>query len=138
MHVYVPLNTDVGYAATKAYARAVARLLAAADPKRVVDRMAKNQRAGRVFVDWSQNDLGKSTVAPYSLRALRVPAVSTPVTWEEVAAAVSSADPRRLAFGPAHVAARVQRDGDLFAPVLHLAQGLAQGLTQALPSGRLP
>src|SRR5512134_3922196 len=95
--------------------RAVARLLAAADPKHVVDRMPKDQRAGRVFVDWSQNDPGKSTVAPYSLRALRVPVVSTPVTWEEVVAAVGDADVRRLAFGPAHVVARVERDGDLFA-----------------------
>jgi bifunctional non-homologous end joining protein LigD len=55
---------------------------------------------------------------------LRVPSVSTPVTWDEVAAAVAADDARPLAYGMADVLARVERDGDLFAPVLTVSQRL--------------
>ena len=47
--------------------------------------MAKVVRPGKVFVDWSQNNRHKTTVAVYSLRARPDPTVSTPVSWEEVA-----------------------------------------------------
>ena len=47
--------------------------------------MSKAKRAGKVFVDWSQNDRHKTTVNVYSLRAMERPTVSTPVTWDEVA-----------------------------------------------------
>ena len=52
------------------------------DPKRVTVTMAKDQRGGRVFVDWSQNDRHKTTVCAYSLRATDAPGVSTPVSWD--------------------------------------------------------
>ncbi len=46
--------------------------------------MAKAERPGKMFVDWSQNAHHKTTIAPYSLRARPEPTVSTPVTWDEV------------------------------------------------------
>jgi bifunctional non-homologous end joining protein LigD len=46
--------------------------------------MDKGLRAGKVFVDWSQNQRHKTTVAVYSLRAKETPSVSTPVTWKEL------------------------------------------------------
>ena len=48
--------------------------------------MTKALRTGKVFVDWSQNNPAKTTVAPYSLRARDEPTVSTPLTWDEVEA----------------------------------------------------
>jgi bifunctional non-homologous end joining protein LigD len=66
------------------YARTLAVELEAAHPARVVSRMAKAARPGRVFIDWSQNNAAKTTVAPYSLRAASAPTVSTPLTWAEV------------------------------------------------------
>jgi bifunctional non-homologous end joining protein LigD len=60
--------------------------------------MTVARRTGKVFVDWSQNDAGKSTIAPYSLRGLWYPTVSTPVTWDEVAAAVAAQDLGHLVF----------------------------------------
>lgn len=124
LHVFVPLNSATAtYAATKALARSVAAALAQAN-ERVTDRMDRALRPGRVFVDWSQNDPGKSTVAPYSLRGLRLPTVSTPLTWSEVGAACDARDARRLGFGPDEVLARVERYGDLFASVLDRRQHL--------------
>ncbi len=97
---------------TSRYAQDVAQRLEAAHPKLVVSRMAKNVRAGKVFVDWSQNNPAKTTVAPYSLRARPTPTVSTPVTWDEVASG------QALRFTAPEVLARVAEDGDAFAETL--------------------
>jgi bifunctional non-homologous end joining protein LigD len=90
----------------------------------VIARMTKSARAGKVLIDWSQNDEHKTTVSVYSVRALERPTVSTPVTWAEVEQARASRDPRRLGFDTEEVLARVRRQGDLFAPALSLEQEL--------------
>ncbi len=95
---------------TSKYARRLAAKLALALPDLVVDRMDRDLRKGRVFVDWSQNHVAKNTIAPYSLRGAAAPTVSTPITWREVAACREAAE---LRFGPHQVLARVASDGDL-------------------------
>ncbi len=124
LQVYVPLNTEAGYDQTKNFARAVAETLEAAEPKLVVARMTKSLRTGRVFIDWSQNDAHKTTVNVYSPRAMERPTVSTPVAWDEVRACADGGDPQTLSFDTAAVLARVDEHGDLFGPVLSLAQTL--------------
>jgi bifunctional non-homologous end joining protein LigD len=124
MQVYVPLNTPVTYEQTKPFARAVAETLERKFPKRVISRMTKAKRAGKVLVDWSQNDEHKTTVSVYSLRAKERPTVSTPLEWEEVEAALAGGDADALVFD--HVAAldRVGDRGDLFAALLSEKQRL--------------
>ncbi len=123
MQVYVPLNVPgATYAHTKGFAKAVAELLEASEPGLVVSRMAKAVRAGKVFIDYSQNDEHKTTVCVYSLRARERPTVSTPITWDEVRDCLDAGDPQRLVFDARQVLARVAEDGDLFAPVLSLVQ----------------
>ena len=109
---------------TKAFSHAMAMLLEREDPAHVTSVMRTDLRVGKVFIDWSQNDEHKTTVCPYSLRARAYPTVSTPVTWEEVEAAVASRDPDRLRFEAPDVIKRVQRLGDLFEPVLTMKQRL--------------
>ena len=121
MQVYVPLNVPATYEQTKRFALALAQLLERRHPELVVSEMRKDLRAGKVFVDWSQNDEHKTTVGVYSLRALERPTVSTPLRWEEVEAV---ADPDELVFTSADVLARVAEHGDLFAPVETLEQEL--------------
>src|SRR5436309_563467 len=72
----------------KTLSRALGEHLERAHPKLVIAKMARAARAGKVFVDWSQNDEHKTTVNVYSLRAKDQPTVSTPVTWQEVEAAL--------------------------------------------------
>jgi bifunctional non-homologous end joining protein LigD len=127
LQVYVPLNSEITYERTKPFAHAVAQALERAEPKLVVSRMAKKLRRGKVFVDWSQNDQHKTTVAVYSLRAKEQPTVSTPVEWDEVAGALEEADPDALSFEAPEVIRRVEKRGDLFAPVLELSQELPEG-----------
>jgi bifunctional non-homologous end joining protein LigD len=117
MQVHVPLNTEVSYAETKPFARAVAETLESKFPDRVLARMTKSRRAGRVLVDWRQNDQRKTTVCVYSLRAEERPTVSTPLEWVEVEAAVAAADGAPLVFDPAAVLDRIEAHGDLFAPL---------------------
>ena len=122
LHVGVPLAPRYRYAETKAFARGLARRLAESHPDLVVDRSDRSLRTGRVLIDWSQNDEHKSTAAVYSVRALAFPSVSTPLRWGEVEAAARGA--ARLMFDMAAVVRRLDRHGDLFRPVLELAQPL--------------
>lgn len=126
LQVYVPLNRAVTYEKTKAFAHGVAEELAGAFPEAIVSNMQKSLRKGKVFVDWSQNDDHKTTVCVYSMRAMERPTVSTPVTWDEVEAALkrNKNNGTALAFEPDDVLKRVEKNGDLFAPVLNLKQSL--------------
>jgi bifunctional non-homologous end joining protein LigD len=125
LQLYVPLNVDgVSFAQTKPFAKTVAELLEQSEPELIVSRMTKARRAGKVLIDWSQNDRNKTTVCAYSLRATERPTVSTPLDWEEVRAALQGGDPDALVFEAPTVVQRVAERGDLFAPVLSIAQEL--------------
>lgn len=125
LQVYVPLNSPrMTYERTKAFAHELAKLLERQFPDQVVSKMQKTLREGKVLVDWSQNDDHKTTINAYSLRARPHPTVSTPVTWEEVETALAKKDAKRLYFETTDILARVEKLGDLFAPVLSLKQKL--------------
>jgi bifunctional non-homologous end joining protein LigD len=126
LHLAVPLNTPVNAGETKAFARALGGLLAQRDPRRVTVLMKKEQRGGKVFVDWSQNDRHKTTVCAYSLRARARPTVSMPLTWDEVSDAVGGGDPEVLAFDAAAALSRVEHLGDLYATNLEREQQLPE------------
>lgn len=124
LHLTVPVNDEDDDETTKGFALAVGRLLAEHTPDRVTVAMAKNQRGGKVFIDWSQNDSFKTTVAAYSLRLRPEPTVSTPVTWDEVSNALDGGDPEALSFRTDDVLARVAERGDLYEPNLTEQQEL--------------
>ncbi|HEV7484022.1 MAG TPA: non-homologous end-joining DNA ligase [Solirubrobacterales bacterium] len=127
MQVYVPLNRkDISYEVTKPFAKAIAQLLEKQTPDLVLSKMKKVEREGKVFVDWSQNHRSKTTIAVYSLRARERPTVSTPVKWGEVEATAESGDGSNLVFEADAVLERIERHGDLFAPVLELQQELPE------------
>ncbi len=121
LQVYVPLNTKHTHEHCSEFAQAVAQVLEKHHPKGVTSTMAKSARPGKVFIDWSQNSRHKTTVAVYSLRARPRPTVSTPVTWDEVEAAI---DGGALSFEASEVVERVDEHGDLFAPTLKKRQKL--------------
>ncbi|WP_121194059.1 non-homologous end-joining DNA ligase [Motilibacter peucedani] len=120
MQLCVPVATTP-WERTHAFARALAEHLERERPDLVVSRMTKALRPGKVLIDWSQNNGSKTTVAPYSLRAREAPTVSTPVTWDEVAACRA---PEDLRFTAPDVLARVDELGDLLAPLLERRQRL--------------
>jgi bifunctional non-homologous end joining protein LigD len=124
LHVLVPVTTGHSWEETKSFARALARILASETPDEVVDRQSRRLRAGKVLVDWLQNDPTRSTVAPYSLRAEGWPTVSAPVVWDEIERAAAQGRDDLLVFEPAATLERIERHGDLHRPVLELNQRL--------------
>jgi bifunctional non-homologous end joining protein LigD len=125
LQIYVPLNVEgVTYDDTKLFARAVAETLERNRPDLVVSNMKKSLRAGKVLVDWSQNDRKKTTVCVYSLRARERPTVSMPVTWTEVETCARTKRIEPLVLETEEALARIGERGDLFAPLLELKQKL--------------
>jgi bifunctional non-homologous end joining protein LigD len=124
LHLWVPLNTPVTFERTKRFSHALALMLERETPALVTANMSRQRRAGRVFIDWSQNDAHKTTAVVYSLRATARPAVSTPIGWDELRRAVQKRSPAALAFDPEDVVQRFRKQGDVFAPVLELRQRL--------------
>jgi bifunctional non-homologous end joining protein LigD len=126
LQVYAPLNTAVTFEQTKRFARYTAEQLTVAHPDRVIQRMEKRLRQGKIFIDWSQNDAHKTTVCVYSLRAMEQPTVSTPLTWDEVAEAASRSSNTSVSFLTEEALQRIEDRGDLFEPVLKVKQKLPQ------------
>jgi bifunctional non-homologous end joining protein LigD len=124
LQVYLPLGAPASYEQTKPFAHEVAMAVERAQPQLALSRMTKSLRAGKVLIDWSQNDEHKTTVCVYSLRARERPTASTPLDWSELRAALRKGDARTLTFEAAAVRRRVVERGDLFAPVLSLVQRL--------------
>ncbi len=124
LQVYVPVNGPTTYDETRTFALSIGQLLERVHPELVLTRMDKAARKAKVFVDWSQNSLTKTTVCAYSLRAKDRPTVSTPLAWDEVSDAADSGDADDLVFLSGDVLDRVSASGDLFAPTADLVQEL--------------
>jgi len=114
MQLYARIDGLTAEAASD-LAKSYAERLERDQPRLITSRMTKALRTGKVFIDWSHNNGKKTTVAPYSLRAREHPTVSTPITWDEVAACRVVAD---LTFTADDLPARLEAHGDLFAPLL--------------------
>lgn len=84
IHLYVPLDGSYTSAEISEVAHELARSLEADHPHLVVSDMKKSLRAGKVLVDWSQNNGAKTTICPYSLRGRSRPTVAAPRSWDEI------------------------------------------------------
>lgn len=113
LHLLVPLEPTPSEEVT-AYAKTLAVEAEKELPGLAVHRMTRALRPGKVFVDFSQNAAAKTTAAPYTLRAKDSPAVSAPVTWEEIEACAA---PAELVFLAGDMAARLELHGDLLGPL---------------------
>ncbi|MEB4211899.1 ATP-dependent DNA ligase [Mycobacterium sp. 94-17] len=109
LHLYAPLREPVSSKGATVLAKRVAQQLEKTMPTLVTSTMTRSLRAGKVFLDWSQNNGAKTTIAPYSLRGRERPMVAAPRTWEELD------DPELGQLRYDEVLDRVARDGDLLA-----------------------
>ncbi len=125
LHIYVPLNLPgTTFEATSTFSKAVAVTLQKNYPDLVTAKMAKEQRTGRVFINWSQNDAAKTMVCVYSLRAREKPVVSFPLSWEELENLAGKGDRERFQVGHEEAVRRAEKEGDLFREVLTKRQRL--------------
>ncbi|MBX0298810.1 ATP-dependent DNA ligase [Cryobacterium sp. 1639] len=111
IHLYAALDGRNSSAAVSEVAHELARALEADHPREVLSSMSRSLRPGKVFVDWSQNNSNKTTIAPYSLRGRLRPLVAAPRSWRELETpGLEQLDYRQ-------VLKRLDRSGDLLAPV---------------------
>ncbi len=119
IHLYAALDGAQTSDQISAFAKELARAVEADHPDLVVSAMSKAARPGRVFIDWSQNNAAKTTIAPYSLRGRPHPTVAAPRTWAELD------DPNLAHLEFAEVLERVESDGDPLAALGFHAGGRA-------------
>jgi bifunctional non-homologous end joining protein LigD len=125
LHVYVPLNRkETTSEDTKTFSKAVAEIMQKHYPDLVTAKMDKKYRKAKVFINWSQNDVSKTMICVYSLRAREKPFVSFPLEWKELENLAGSGDPEKLQVMTSEAVSRVEKKGDLFQEVLVKKQKL--------------
>lgn len=112
IHLYAPLDGSAPSRDISRVAHELAKSLEADHPDTVTSTMKRAERAGKVFIDWSQNNENKTTIAPYSLRGRSRPMVACPRTWREL----GSPHLRHLEMN--EVLERVERRGDPLSALL--------------------
>ncbi len=83
-HIVIPLTPSVGWDAFSGFAKLVAEVMERRHPDRYTSNMRKDQRKGRIFIDWVRNSRSATSVAPYSLRAKKGAPVSMPIAWQDL------------------------------------------------------
>jgi len=116
LQLYARLDPPWPWEKAHSEAHEIARLLERQHPDLVLSNMRRELRKAKVLIDWSQNHAAKTTIAPYSLRALPVPSVSTPLTWDEVQQGAQGGQ-EQLRFLASEVLERIKSVGDLLAPL---------------------
>ena len=125
LHVLVPLNYQgATFDDTKTFSKAVAVIMQKNYPDLVTAKMAKEQRKGKVFINWSQNDASKTMICVYSLRARENPFVSFPLEWGELEHPAGQGNPEGLQVMYSEAVSRAEKTGDLFREVLVKKQKL--------------
>ncbi|WP_409047114.1 ATP-dependent DNA ligase [Microbacterium sp. HA-8] len=146
IHLYAALDQTQTSEQISAFAKELARAVEADHPDLVVSAMSKAARPGKVFIDWSQNNGAKTTIAPYSLRGRPHPTVAAPRTWDElddpdlahldVAAVLERVEAQRdpLADLGFHAGGRAADDGPL---AVYIAKRDARRTPEPVPSNAL-
>ena len=119
IHVVAPITRRSTFKQTYDFAERASRLLEGRHPGLVTTQWLKKKRRG-VLVDHRQNGHGKTIASAYSVRPKPGAPVSTPLRWDEL-----TEDVRPRSFGMREALDRLERLGDLFAPVLEDPRPLA-------------
>ncbi|WP_262031567.1 non-homologous end-joining DNA ligase [Microvirga sp. Mcv34] len=84
LHVVVPLKPKAPWKDALAFTREIAEAMAADEPDRYTTTSVKQEREGRIFIDYLRNNREASAIAPYSTRSRPGAPVATPIAWEEL------------------------------------------------------
>lgn len=113
IHIYVPIGGKYSTEQVKLFAELIVRLAHTKVPTFTSLERSPKDRQKKVYLDWLQNNFGQTLAAPYSVRPKPHAPVSTPLDWKEVKPGLNPLD-----FTIKTIAKRVEKKGDLFAPVL--------------------
>lgn len=104
LHVVAPLDRSASFDEVRPFARDLAHLVASRYPDDITIEQRKNNRAGRLFLDWMRNAYGQTAVAPYSVRARDGAPVAMPLKWDEVVDKKLTPGRYTIVDAPAHAA----------------------------------
>jgi bifunctional non-homologous end joining protein LigD len=136
-HVVVPLRRTADFDAVRAFARGLAELATLREPRLLTNEQRKAKRQGRILVDVMRNAYGQTAVAPYAVRARPRAPVATPLHWEELEDAKTTADRWTITSVPG----RIDREGDPWSALTRKHQTLSrarEALEEALAEARSP
>ena len=125
LHVFVPIERTLDFAAVREVSGLVGRHLLRQYPKLITMDWSIAKRSGRIFIDYTMNTRTKTLAAAYSPRGLPGAPVSIPLTWEEL----ETAQP--LDFNLSNVAQRLVQSGDPWRAALTRKQSLERTLARA-------
>jgi bifunctional non-homologous end joining protein LigD len=120
IQVWVPIEPKYTYRETSAWVETVSRAIGAAVPNLVSWEWAKSSRSGLARLDFTQNAVNKTLVAPYAVRPVANAGVSAPIDWDEL----DDPDLRPDGWDIHTLVDRVRDRGDLFRPALETRQEL--------------
>jgi bifunctional non-homologous end joining protein LigD len=84
LHVVVPLDASADWPTVKSFAERFSRAISEHEPKMFTANIRKEQRKGRIFLDWLRNQRGATAVMPYSARGREGAPVAAPIAWSEL------------------------------------------------------
>ncbi|MEX2136399.1 MAG: DNA ligase D [Chloroflexota bacterium] len=120
VQIWLPIEPTSTFEQTRDWVEALSKAVGQMVPELVSWEWSKRDRAGRARLDFTQNAINRTLVAPYSARPSAGAPVSAPITWDELDDPELAPDRWTISSLPDRVAAL----GDLFAPALSLAQKL--------------
>jgi bifunctional non-homologous end joining protein LigD len=122
IQIWVPIRPGYSYDDTREWVEVVSRAIGDTVPQLVSWVWQKSDRRGKARLDYTQNAINKTLVAPYSVRAAVGAPVSMPITWEELDDPDLRPDGWTIRTAPE----RVDHQGDVFRDVLTRAQSLPE------------
>lgn len=84
LHVVVPLKCQEDFDEVREFARQISQYIADKNPGKYTTSIRKNQRKGRLYIDFLRNSYMQTSVSPFSIRAIMGAPVATPLQWTEL------------------------------------------------------
>jgi bifunctional non-homologous end joining protein LigD len=120
IQVWIPIEPIYSFEDTRAWVESLSRAVGGTVPKLVAWEWEKTSRRGLARLDYTQNAVNKTLVAPYAVRPVADAAVSAPITWDEL----DDPDLRPGRWNIESIVPRLAERGDLLAGALELKQEL--------------
>ncbi len=120
VQIWVPISLSYGFDDTRAWVEKVSRAVGRTVPDLVSWEWHKDRREGLARLDYTQNAINKTLVAPFSARPAAGAPVSVPIEWDEL----EDPDLAPDRWSIRTVVDRVREAGDPLAPLVGRAQQL--------------
>ncbi len=114
IQIWIPIAPTLDFEQTRAWVEQLSRTVGQVVPELVSWKWQVNERRGLARLDYTQNAINKTLVAPYSPRAAAGAPVSAPIEWDEL----DDPDLRPDGFTIRTIVPRIAKRGDLFRAVL--------------------